>query len=87
MADTDPAKEETLLAVIACAGVLGWLLMLGVTLCLGAAAKRGDKLASDVQRHPPPYCVDDVRITASGHPEPVAGSRTPRKFCRPRRYG
>ncbi|MGZ6777991.1 MAG: hypothetical protein ACXVGO_03240 [Mycobacterium sp.] len=70
MADTDPAKEGALLVVIACAGVLGWLLMLGVTLCLGAAAKRGDKLASDVQRHPT-----------------VVGSRTPRKFCRPRRYG
>ena len=30
--------------VIACAGILGWLLMLGIALSLGAAAKRGDEL-------------------------------------------
>ena len=37
--------------VIACAGVLGWLLMLIVTLLLSAAAKRGDDLEKDAQRH------------------------------------
>lgn len=40
--------------VIACAGVLGWLLMLAITLCLGAAAKRGDELDLDAQRYLPP---------------------------------
>ena len=48
--------------VIACAGVIGWLLMLGITLCLGAAAKRGDELELDAQRYPPPYCVGDAKI-------------------------
>jgi hypothetical protein len=37
--------------VIACAGVLGWLLMLIVTLLLGAAAKRGDEFEQDAQRY------------------------------------
>jgi hypothetical protein len=37
--------------VIACAGVLGWLLMLIVTLLLSAAAKRGDELEQDAQRY------------------------------------
>ena len=46
--------------VIACAGVLGWLLMLGITLCLGAAAKRGDELELGPQRYLPPYCVDEA---------------------------
>ena len=48
--------------VIACAGVLGWLLLLSVTLCLGAAAKRGDELELDAQRLLPPYCGDDAKI-------------------------
>ncbi len=48
--------------VIACAGVIGWLLMLGITLCLGAAAKRGDELELDAQRYLPPYCVGDAQI-------------------------
>jgi hypothetical protein len=56
-----PTKEEVVL-VIACAGVIGWLLMLGITLCLGAAAKRGDELELDAQRYLPPYCVDDAKI-------------------------
>ena len=56
-----PTKEEEVL-VIACAGVLGWLLLLSVTLCLGAAAKRGDELELDAQRYLPPYCVDDAKI-------------------------
>ncbi|RDH74843.1 hypothetical protein DVS77_29710 [Mycolicibacterium moriokaense] len=38
--------------VIACAGVLGWLLMLTVAICLGAAAKRGDELELDVRGYP-----------------------------------
>jgi hypothetical protein len=48
--------------VIACAGVIGWLLLLAVTLCLGAAAKRGDELELDAQRCLPPYCVGDAQI-------------------------
>lgn len=48
--------------VIACAGVLGWLLMLGITLGLGAAAKRGDEVELDAQRYLPPYCVEDAKI-------------------------
>jgi hypothetical protein len=55
-----PTKEEEVL-VIVCAGVLGWLLLLGVTLCLGAAAKRGDELKPDAQRYLPLHCVDDAR--------------------------
>jgi len=39
--------------VIAWAGVLGWLLMLIVTLLLSAAAKRGDQLEQDAQRYLP----------------------------------
>ena len=39
--------------VIACVGILGWLLMLGITLGLAAAAKRGDELATDAQRYLP----------------------------------
>ena len=56
-----PTKEEEVL-VIACAGVLGWLLLLGLTLCLGAAAKRGDEIELDAQRYLPPYCIDDATI-------------------------
>jgi hypothetical protein len=56
-----PTKEEAVL-VIACAGVLGWLLMLGITLCVGAAAKRGDELELDAQRYLPPYCVGDNKV-------------------------
>ena len=37
--------------VIACAGVLGWLLMLIVTLLLSAAAKRGDEFEQDARRY------------------------------------
>lgn len=48
--------------VIACAGVFGWLLMLAITLCLGAAAKRGDELDLDAQRYLPPYYGDDAQI-------------------------
>lgn len=48
--------------VIACAGVLCWLLMLGITLGLGAAAKRGDEVELDAQRHLPPYRVEDAQI-------------------------
>jgi hypothetical protein len=55
-----PIKEDEVL-VIACAGVVGWLLLLGVTLCLGAAAKRGDELELDAQRYLPLYCVEDAR--------------------------
>lgn len=47
-----PTKEEEVL-VIVCAGILGWLLILGITLCLGAAAKRGDELERDVERFLP----------------------------------
>jgi hypothetical protein len=47
-----PTKEEEVL-VIVCAGILGWLLILGITLCLGAAAKRGDDLERDGQRFRP----------------------------------
>ncbi len=39
--------------VIACAGLLGWLLMLGIALGLAAAAKRGDELETDAQRYLP----------------------------------
>ena len=39
--------------VIACAGVLGWLLMLGVALCLAAAAKRGDEVELNAARYLP----------------------------------
>jgi len=56
-----PTKEEEML-VIACAGVLGWLLLLSMTLCLGAAAKRGDGLELDAQRYLPPHCVDDAKV-------------------------
>lgn len=56
-----PTKEEEVL-VIACASVLGWLLMLGITLGLGAAAKRGDEVELDAQRYLPPYCVEDAQI-------------------------
>jgi hypothetical protein len=35
------------------AGILGWLLMVVITLCLGAAAKRADELELDAQRYPP----------------------------------
>jgi hypothetical protein len=56
-----PTKEEEVL-VIACAGVIGWLVMLGITLCLCAAAKRGDELELDAQRYLPPHCVDDAKI-------------------------
>ena len=52
-----PTEEDEVL-VIACAGVLGWLLLLSITLGLGAAAKRGDELELDAQRYLPPYCVD-----------------------------
>jgi hypothetical protein len=37
--------------VIACAGVVGWLLLITVTLCLGVAAKRGDELSDDASRY------------------------------------
>ena len=37
--------------VIACAGVVGWLLLITVTLCLGAAAKRGDELENGANRY------------------------------------
>jgi hypothetical protein len=47
-----PTKEETVL-VIACAGALGWLLMLLVALLLSAAAKRGDELEHNAQRDLP----------------------------------
>ena len=39
--------------VIACAGIVAWLLMLTITLCLGAAAKRGDEIEGDAQRYLP----------------------------------
>ncbi len=39
--------------VIACVGILGWLLMLGIALGLAAAAKRGDELENDAQRYLP----------------------------------
>lgn len=48
--------------VIAYASVLGWLLLLGMTLCLGVAAKRGDELELDAQRYLPPSSVDDAKI-------------------------
>lgn len=48
--------------VIACAGVVGWLLLLGVTLCLGAAAKRADQLERDARRYLPPYCVEVAKV-------------------------
>jgi hypothetical protein len=56
-----PTKEEKVL-VIACAGVLGWLILLGLTLCLGAAAKRGDELEVEARRYLPPYCVDGSNV-------------------------
>ena len=57
-----PTKEEEVL-VIACAGVLGWLLLLSITLGLGAAAQRGDELGLDAQRYLPPYGGDDADVT------------------------
>ena len=52
-----PTKEEEVL-VIACAGVLGWLLMLGITLGLGAAAKRGDELEDRLDLPTAPSVLD-----------------------------
>lgn len=37
--------------VIACAGVVCWLLLITVTLCLCAAAKRGDELENGANRY------------------------------------
>ncbi len=57
------------MVVIACAGVLGWLLMLGVTLSLGAAAKRGDELELGAQRYLPTHRVDADPIVSLDFPE------------------
>jgi hypothetical protein len=48
--------------VIACAGVVGWLLILTTTLSLGAAAKRGDEFVGDTQRYAPPYCIGVANV-------------------------
>lgn len=48
--------------IIAGAGILGWLLMLGIALSLGAAAKRGDELELRARRYLPPHLVDDGPI-------------------------
>ena len=47
--------------VIACAGILGWLLMLGIALTLGAAAKRGDELELRARRYLPPISLTMAR--------------------------
>jgi hypothetical protein len=63
--------------VIACAGVLGWLLMLGVTLGLGAAAKRGDELELGAQR----YLPDDKGAKIIAFRARKAGQDDPPAFC------
>jgi hypothetical protein len=51
-----PIEGGTVL-VIACVGVVGWLLMLTTTLCLGVAAKRGDELEGSANRYlAPAWC-------------------------------
>ena len=86
-----PTKEEEVL-VIACAGVLGWLLMLGITLCLGAAAKRGDELELDAQRYLPELVCgspSSVRVSpgsrATGPPNPRRARASLRRHRRRRR--
>lgn len=62
--------------VIACAGVGGWLLLLLMTLCLGAAAKRADELELGAQRYLPDsreYAeVVPIRPTRAGDKRPPA---------------
>lgn len=48
--------------VIACAGVLGWLLMLGIALGLAAGAKRADEIELAAQRDLPDSYTDATII-------------------------
>jgi hypothetical protein len=70
--------------VIICAGIVGWLLILAVTLCLGAAAKRGDELEQDAQRYlPDPHFgakIIPFRRNQSGRDDPSASCG--RRRCR-----
>lgn len=70
--------------VIACAGVIGWLLILAVTLCLGAAAKRGDELELGLRRYPLPYFADDAETVSFERTE-AAPSCSSRRRLRQRR--
>jgi hypothetical protein len=59
--------------VLACAGVLGWLLVLTIALRLGVAAKRGDELGKTAQRYRPDTHVD-AQIIPFARAKAVRGS-------------
>ena len=70
--------------VIACAGVLGWLLMLGITLCLAVAAKRVDELEQDAQRYlPDPHVgATIIPLRRNEHGRNDASTSCGRRRCR-----
>jgi hypothetical protein len=70
------------LVVIACFGVVSWLLMVVITLCLGAAAKRGDEQELGRQ-HYLPNTDDGATILPFDRELAAGGSGRPR-LC-PRR--
>jgi hypothetical protein len=76
-----PTKEEVVL-VIACAGVVGWLLMLAITLCLGAAAKGGDEIELGAER----YLPDSEGAEIIALPPREAGHNGPPAWCARRRH-